>query len=622
MQRGEHHRSEGILPSDAGSAHGTSAAMGFLSAPCAFFRQLANLRFQLVKVYGATFTTFLVVVYCGLKGTVHSVTNAAMLPLFKSLGMAAEQYQLAQVVTQVPWAAKGCIGVLSDCFPIGRYHKRGYLLVTSGLGIAGMTGLILLTELNLGSWAAVVAALLVMLTNFQLSTFDLLAEGKYSELMRSEGAGSEVLSLVWSCVNGGFLIGSVLVYFCVDRYGVRPLLLLNLLPMAFAGLLAARGYMPEEPAKSRKALHGKLMSSPRLFMLAFCMALGACSVAAAAALGSSNVRLVVTLLACILLTLLSFVAMPWTLAMSNLYMFLSQAVYLDLGGPLGYYYTAGPNCVPGGPNFSYGYYLAIGSFVGALAGGIGSLLFQGMSTWSFRMAFSLTTVVQVVASVFDLIIVKRWNLAWGISDETMYFFGDGACQQLASMLTILPSALLTSRLCPRGAEATVYAVLAGFSNFGQSVSGVLGVRMAEMLGIETAGAAEGEAVASGDGGCNFSALPAAIVLSHMVLPMLVLPLTFFMVPEARMDEEDAFLAKTPPPSFCSPAASPSTSPLSSPRPLFASPRSPHAWPGQDPGYRELPDGPEGPEGGPEGPGGETDHEIVISIRRFSSEGTP
>ena len=41
-----------------------------------------------------------------------------------------------------------------------------------------------------------------------LANFDLLCEGKYSELMREQGAGSEVLTFVWMAVQLGGLVGA------------------------------------------------------------------------------------------------------------------------------------------------------------------------------------------------------------------------------------------------------------------------------------------------------------------------------------------------------------------------------------------------------------------------------
>ncbi|CAE8627770.1 unnamed protein product [Polarella glacialis] len=495
---------------------------------------------------------------------------SVQLPIFQSLGVSGVNFQLAQVVLSTPWATKSWIGVLSDCCPIGRYHKRGYLLLSSILGVSGIVGLLLLPGWHpsptTGCWLAAVFFLLI---NLQIATFDLLSEGKYAEIMRkTRGVGSEVLSLVWSCVSLGYLVGAVLVFVVVDRHGAAPLLAFSLMPMLLVAWLAARGDLPEQPARSREALKMKMLSQPRLLMLAVVMAAGSVIVSLSAALAPARLRLVITISVSLGMNVCCFLALPRTLAMSNCYLFLASAAYVDLSGPLAYYYTAQPNCVPDGPHFSYGYYIAVGQFVGAISGGLGSVLFQGMRSWTFQQAFCLTTLVQVTASIFDIVIVNRWNLRVGISDQAIYLFGDAACQSLGFMLMMLPETLLISRLCPKGVEATVFAILAGFTNFGAGVSRVIGAWLAEELGIHSSGAARGPHGA--EASCDFSALPWALVLCHMLLPLLVLPLTWWMVPCVRMDDELAFEVGTPPPCFKSPPASPTS----------ASPVSPHAWPDQ------------------------------------------
>jgi len=234
-------------------------------------------------------------------------------------------------------------------------------------------------------------------------------------------------------------------------------------------------------------------------------------------------------------------------------MFLISIAYVDISGPLAYYYTANAKCVPGGPGFSYGYYLAVTSIMAGVGGCIGSVLFQKIQNWRFRTAFCITTLVQVVASLFDLVIINRWNLKAGLSDQATFLFGDAACQQIATMLALMPSVLLNSLLCPRGAEATVYAILAGFQNFGGIVSSVVGVWLTRQLGIQAG---------TGKGGkdCDFSRLSIGIVIAHVLLPIACIPLTFVLVPDWRMDDETAVEAESPPPSFCSPASSPRSSP--------------------------------------------------------------
>ena len=40
-----------------------------------------------------------------------------------------------------------------------------------------------------------------------------------------------------------------------------------------------------------------------------------------------------------------------------------------------------------------------------------------MSSWKFRHVVWVTSVIRIVASFFDIIIVKRWNVVWHIPDK-------------------------------------------------------------------------------------------------------------------------------------------------------------------------------------------------------------
>ena len=93
------------------------------------------------------------------------------------------------------------------------------------------------------------------------------------------------------------------------------------------------------------------------------------------------------------------------------------------------------------------------------------------------------------------------------------------------MINFMPPVVLTSKLCPKNMESTVYALLAGFQNFGQQVAKSIGVYMIGRYRIKT------------EEPCNFDGLTGMIVLGHMVLPALTIPLTFFMLPNKRLDEE-------------------------------------------------------------------------------------
>lgn len=209
-------------------------------------------------------------------------------------------------------------------------------------------------------------------------------------------------------------------------------------------------------------------------------------------------------------------------------MFLTNAMNLQLRGALDVFYTGDEVCNPGGPNFDRTFYLSWSVMVGSLAGVVGVSLFQMIlsRTW-YRRAFWTTTLLQVVAAIVDIAIVERWNRRAGVSDKVFYLLGDTIIQEVVLMLDWMPAIVLTSKLCPLGVESTVYALLAGFQNFGASVASALGVLALDVGGIET----------PEDAPCDFSNLTWLIIFGHVVLPLLTIPLTFWLIPNARMTDD-------------------------------------------------------------------------------------
>merc|ERR1711948_47195 len=59
-------------------------------------------------------------------------------------------------------------------------------------------------------------------------------------------------------------------------------------------------------------------------------------------------------------------------------------------------------------------------------------------------------------------------------DLCTFLFGSAFLEQLIDNLDQMPSTLLLSKLCPKGIETTMFAILAGFSNIGLSLSGQMG----------------------------------------------------------------------------------------------------------------------------------------------------
>ena len=122
---------------------------------------------------------------------------------------------------------------------------------------------------------------------------------------------------------------------------VRYLIGFTLLGAVLAFWRTYKGDMPETPCRSRRSLRAKVMSEPWLFVLAMLMAMGSLCVALATAFLQRQGRLLVAITVSLLLIACSFHTLPSVLARSNLYMFIISISYMDLSGPLSYWYTGG-----------------------------------------------------------------------------------------------------------------------------------------------------------------------------------------------------------------------------------------------------------------------------------------
>jgi len=68
-----------------------------------------------------------------------------------------------------------------------------------------------------------------------------------------------------------------------------------------------------------------------------------------------------------------------------------------------------------------------------------------LSRGRFRTAFWVTTLIGCSASTFDIVLVNRWNVDWGIPDKVFYMFGDAMFGTIIGMLSFMPAVVLTSK---------------------------------------------------------------------------------------------------------------------------------------------------------------------------------
>ena len=91
----------------------------------------------------------------------------------------------------------------------------------------------------------------------------------------------------------------------------------------------------------------KLAAHPRLFQLAVLMGLASLALAAVSLVGSPIAQLVTALGTSLAICGLSTAVLPRAIAKVNIYMFLQDALYVQIFGAVSYFYTCDKMCMPG-----------------------------------------------------------------------------------------------------------------------------------------------------------------------------------------------------------------------------------------------------------------------------------
>nr|CCC94010.1 putative pteridine transporter [Trypanosoma congolense IL3000] len=256
------------------------------------------------------------------------------------------------------------------------------------------------------------------------------------------------------------------------------------------------------------------------------IALCVLSVATASILGTTTHLLIAAVAASVLHCGFNFFAFPLIIAKANLFCYLQSASSISFPGSISGFFVAAPDCLPDGPHFSFSFFQTVGGILSSATSILGIMLFNYFfSKRTYRMAYFSTLTLIIISSLFDLVIIMRWNRPY-VSDHAIFIMGDAIISPVIGMLNWMPQIVLLSRLCPRGSESTVYAILAASSNLGSSMGSVLGsIVMEYRLPVSTVVP------------CNFDNVKWHILISGFLAPLLQIPMIFTLLPDARMCDD-------------------------------------------------------------------------------------
>lgn len=469
-----------------------------------------------------------------LKGFVFTFSQRAVPYLYEAYGVPAPQAQVFNGVVQLPWAMKPIVGLLSDILPIFGYNKAPYMVITSVLGIAALCCLGASSTLGL---PITVAVLCLFFRTMQTTTCDLLTEAKYSEQIKLHPVhGPDLLAFVWFGMQFWDLIAVAASGVAIWFLGWRLMLGICAIPAAALLLPLLSGYMQEcrvtaeEKAATRRRFYEQQeMCWLCLMMFASTVLLAVTGIVVNNRLANALIALAV---AVVVLTCFSVTLSP-VIAKFNAFAFIQSACMISTSAAAFRFFTDTPEqypataTSPGGPHFSAFFYNSVVGTVGSACSLIGIWTYKRyMSTWKYRSLLVFTNLVYSVLSALDLLVYSRKNIQYGIPD-TVFVLSSAAMESVIGQWMWMPQVVVLSYMCPKGMEATMFALLAGCHNLGGTIAANVGALVLEQLNVHPSGAvAETE---------TFDNLWVAAMIG-MSLPLFCICTLYWLIPDAYQTE--------------------------------------------------------------------------------------
>lgn len=316
----------------------------------------------------------------------------------------------------------------------------------------------------------------------------------------------------------------------MTHFGPHAPYLLALIPAALIIIPASKNYLEETPktAEEVQECRKQLLEQKEACILCLLMFAGTV-VLTILGIAYESVQLnaiAAVVVALVMLISFSLVLKP-VIAKVNAFFLVQTSLGFSVGGATFYFFTDGPKQYPEGPHFSMVFFTSVLGVVGSVCSLIGIYSYQRwMKDWTYRRLLMMTNIVLSLLNMSDVIILSRLNVRMGIPD-TVFVLGASVLQTIVSQWMWMPGVVILSQLCPKGMEATMYALLAGCHNLGNTIASNCGAYVLLLLNCSPSGA-DGESE-------QFKHLWVGSALST-VLPMFTLILLPWLIPDSRQTD--------------------------------------------------------------------------------------
>ncbi|KAG8050168.1 hypothetical protein GUJ93_ZPchr0009g548 [Zizania palustris] len=376
---------------------------------------------MLCRELGATFVAGVVLVYGLSQGFAGSFFRVASDYYWKDVQrVQPATVQFLSVFFFIPWVLKPLWGIMTDVFPVGGYHRRPYFLFSGILGMASAAIVAMVNGLPMTS---------AVLSFVGISTAVAIADVTIDACIAKNGIDKPALvpdmqSLCAFSSSLGALIGYATSGMFVHHLGAQGALGVMALPPA---MLVFLGFFIYELKMYQHNMKEKVLSKVHLAVKGM----------------AQTIKYPVV----------------WK---PSLYMFLSLALSISTHEGQFYWYT---NKEPPNPGFSQEF-VGMVHAIGAVASMAGVLVYHKyLKDYPFRSILFYAQLLYGISGLLDLTFVLRWNLLLGVPDAAFVTLEE-CCSRVVGRVRLMPMMVLSTKLCPPGAEGTFFALLMCIDSLG------------------------------------------------------------------------------------------------------------------------------------------------------------
>ncbi|XHU96582.1 MAG: folate/biopterin family MFS transporter [cyanobacterium endosymbiont of Rhopalodia gibba] len=354
--------------------------------------------------------------------------------LKEDLGLNPAQMSALTGIAALPWVIKPIFGFMSDSLPIFGYRRRPYLILS---GLLGSIVWIMLGTIVDALWSATVSLLLISLS---VAISDVIVDSLVVERARKESlekAGS-LQSLTWGTSTLGGLITAYLSGWLLQRLSNQTIFVITAVFPLIVTMVA--GLITENPVNQNYANKTGSKKFP---------------------IRQHSQEL-------------------WKAFKQKSILFPVIFVFIWQATPNAdsafFFFTT--NELGFGPEF-----LGLVRLVTSVAALVGIGLYQKfLKTVPFRRILGWSIVISSGLGMTMLLLVTHTNRVIGISDR-WFSLGDSLILTVMGEITFMPILVLSARLCPKGIEATLFALLMSILNLSGLISHELGALLTQWLRI-------------------------------------------------------------------------------------------------------------------------------------------